>query len=179
MNEYMDLQPTHLKNEVVELSPLQVSHFDVLFAVAADPLLWEQHPNPDRYKKEVFQNFFKGAMASMGAFLIRNAKTGDVIGSSRFYDFVLEKKEIKIGYTFFSRTCWGKPFNQSTKKLMIEYALSKVNTIIFHVGATNFRSQKAMEKIGAIKIKEEQVAYFGEASRLNFVYSITKQEHSS
>ena len=68
----MELQPLHLKNELVELIPLQPEHFDELFAVASDPLIWEQHPNPDRYKKEVFENFFKGAIESKGAFLIKN-----------------------------------------------------------------------------------------------------------
>mgnify|MGYP000125409620 CR=1 FL=1 len=170
----MELQPLHLKNELVELIPLQPEHFDELFAVASDPLIWEQHPNPDRYKKEVFENFFKGAIESKGAFLIKNIQTGKAIGSSRLYDYVPEKSEIKIGYTFFSRDCWGKPFNKEVKRLMIEYALSEVDNIIFHVGANNIRSQRAMEKIGALKIGEETVAYFGEAARSNFVYAISK-----
>lgn len=171
----MELQPLHLKNELVELVPLQLNHFNELFAVASDPLIWEQHPNPDRYKQEVFENFFKGAIESKGAFLIKNAQTGHAIGSSRFYDFTPEKSEVKIGYTFFSRDCWGKPFNKEVKKLMIDYALMHANTIVFHVGAENIRSQKAMEKLGALKISEVEVAYFGEASRKNFVYAITKE----
>lgn len=170
----MELQPLHLKNELVELIPLQPEHFNELYAVASDPLIWEQHPNPDRYKQDVFENFFKGAIESKGAFLIKNTQTGKAIGSSRLYDYSPEKSEIKIGYTFFSRDCWGKPFNKEVKKLMIEHALTHVHTIIFHVGANNIRSQKAMEKLGATKISEESVAYFGEASRLNFVYAITK-----
>ena len=171
----MELQPLHLKNELVELIPLQPAHFNELYLVAADPLIWEQHPNPDRYKKEVFENYFKGAIASKGAFLIKNILTGNAIGSSRFYDYVPEKSEIKIGYTFFSRDCWGKPFNKEVKILMLNYILQYVENVIFHVGAENIRSQKAMGKLGAVKISEEQVAYFGEATRLNFVYLITKE----
>ena len=57
---------------------------------------------------------------------------------------------------------------------MLNYILQYVENVIFHVGAENIRSQKAMEKLGAVKISEEQVAYFGEATRLNFVYLITK-----
>ena len=170
----MELQPLHLKNELVELVPLQPAHFNELYQVAADPLIWEQHPNPDRYKKEVFENYFKGAIASNGAFLIKNILTGNAIGSSRFYDHVPEKSEIKIGYTFFSRDCWGMPFNKDVKTLMINYILQYVDNVIFHVGAENIRSQKAMEKQGAVKISEEQVAYFGESTRLNFVYLIAK-----
>ena len=71
------------------------------------------------YRAEVFENYFKGAIASNGAFLIKNILTGNAIGSSRFYDHVPEKSEIKIGYTFFSRDCWGMPFNKDVKTLMI------------------------------------------------------------
>ena len=84
-----------------------------------------------------------------------------------------DKNEIKIGYTFFSRECWGKPFNKEVKTLMMNYILQYVDNVIFHVGAENIRSQKAMAKLGATKIGEEEVAYFGEATRLNFVYLIT------
>ena len=107
-------------------------------------------------------------------FLIMDAATGKAIGSSRFYDHDPEKKEIKIGYTFFSRTCWGKSINQHVKGLMIAHALSFVDNIIFHVGASNIRSQIAMERLGAVKIATEEVAYFGETSRLNHVYQISK-----
>lgn len=171
----MNLQPFNLENEWVKLIPLKETDFEALYAVASDPLIWEQHPNPDRYKKDVFQNYFKGAIESNGAFLIKN-KLEQVIGCTRFYDYFPDKGEIKIGYTFFSRNCWGKPFNKSTKMLMLQYAFQFVGSVIFHVGANNIRSQKAMEKLGAIKIAEELVAYYGEASRNNFVYQIEKSQ---
>lgn len=169
-----DLQPTDLFNDIVTLVPLQQNDFDALYAVASDPLIWEQHPNPDRYKKEVFANYFKGAMESGGAMLIKNSSNNEIIGSSRFYNYNAEKSCINIGYTFYARSCWGKPFNRSTKKLMIEYMLRFVDNIYFQVGAQNFRSQKAMEKLGAQNIGQEEVAYYGEASKLNYIYLITK-----
>ena len=87
-------------------------------------------------------------------------------------DFKPELNEVKIGYTFFARTCWGQSYNRSTKLLMLSYAFDHVHRVVFHVGANNIRSQKAMEKLGAIKEGEEEVAYYGEATRLNFVYLI-------
>jgi RimJ/RimL family protein N-acetyltransferase len=168
-----DLQPTFLHNDLVSLSPLEDSDFDQLFAVASDPMIWEQHPNPDRYKEEVFRNFFKGAMESKGAFLIKNEHQ-QVIGCTRFYDHHPAKREVKIGYTFFSRACWGKPYNRSTKALMLQYAFQFVDDVIFHVGANNVRSQKAMEKMGGIPMGEEVVAYYGEEPKVNIVYKISK-----
>jgi RimJ/RimL family protein N-acetyltransferase len=168
-----DLQPNHLKNNLISLSPLQQKDFEELYAVANDELLWEQHPNKLRYQRDVFQNFFEGAMLSGGAFLIRNSKTNEVVGSSRFYDYNETEKSILIGYTFIGRKFWGNDYNKSLKKLMLNYAFEHVNKVYFHIGAFNIRSQKAIEKIGAIKIDEFEVEYYGENSKLNFVYEIT------
>jgi len=170
----MNLQPNHLNNNSVLLEPLLPIYFNELYTVASDPLIWEQHPNPNRYQKEVFQTFFEGAINSGGAFIIRNADTGKALGSSRFYDYSRLKDEIKIGYTFFSRDCWGKGINKEVKTLMLNYAFIYVERVIFHVGASNIRSQNAMLQLGAKKIGEEIIAYFGEPDRLNYVYEMRK-----
>jgi N-acetyltransferase len=62
----MDLQPT-LKGELVELRPLRPDDRDALYAIAADPLIWEQHPAGDRWREPVFRTFFREALASGGA----------------------------------------------------------------------------------------------------------------
>ena len=170
----MILQPTHLKNNLVWLEPLEQRHFDELYLVASDPLIWEQHPNPDRYKLDAFTNYFKGAMESGGAFIIRDGVSGEAIGSSRYCAYNEANKEIQIGYTFFARSCWGKSINKEVKKLMLTHAFNYVDKVAFYVGANNIRSQKAMERIGGIKVREEVVAYFGEPDRLNFRYEINK-----
>ena len=170
----MNLQPTDLKNNIVWLEPLKQAHFEELYLVASDPLIWEQHPNPDRYKLEAFTNYFKGAMESGGAFIIRDTLSGKALGSSRYCAYDAANKEIQIGYTFFSRVCWGKSINKAVKKLMLTHAFNDVDKVAFYVGANNIRSQKAMEAIGGIKVREEVVAYFGEPDRLNFRYEIDK-----
>jgi RimJ/RimL family protein N-acetyltransferase len=170
----MDLEPTDLAGEKTILVPLRAVHFEELYAVASDPLIWEQHPNPDRYKRDVFKTYFEGAMAMEGAFLIRDVETGETVGSSRFYDFDAERSEVKIGYTFFARSCWGKGYNQEVKRLMLEHAFQYVDSAIFHVGMDNTRSRIAMERLGAENIGEVEVAYFGESPKRNVVYRIRK-----
>lgn len=165
----MNLQPT-LSNEHVSIRPLQADDFEALYAVACDPLLWEQHPNRDRYKREVFEVFFKGAMESGGAFLVSDAKTGQVIGSSRYYD--LKDEEVCIGYTFIARSHWGGVYNPALKRLMLDHAFKHVERVLFHIGAVNIRSQKAIERLGAKKIGELTMEYYGETEKLNFVYAI-------
>lgn len=168
-----NLQP-NLSDEHVTLKPLHENDFEELFVVASDPLIWEQHPNRERYKREVFQNFFEGAIESKGAFLICNSKTGKAIGSSRFYDFDSEKSTIAIGYTFYSRDSWGSTFNHAAKKLMLNYAFQFIDHVVFHIGAKNIRSQTSIQRLGAKKVGEINLAYYGEAENLNFIFQIDK-----
>lgn len=171
----MNLQPI-LENESIQLLPLKEDDFEVLYKVASDPLIWEQHPNKDRYKREVFQIFFEGAMASRGAFLILDKIKNEVIGSTRFYDWNESDKSILIGYTFYGRNYWGSTYNPQVKKLMLDYAFQFVAKVYFHIGALNIRSQKAIERLGAVKSREIKVAYHGEPEKLNFEYVIEKQD---
>jgi RimJ/RimL family protein N-acetyltransferase len=170
-----ELQPI-LENEFVKIQPLQQSDFEILYRVARDPLIWEQHPNKDRYKRPVFETFFNGAMESGGAFLVLDKKTNEVIGSSRFYDMDITKKHILIGYTFFARSHWGSIYNPSLKSLMINHAFQFMDCVNFHIGGDNIRSQRAILKLGASKVGELEVAYYGEPVKLNFVYEIKKED---
>lgn len=169
-----ELQPT-LENEMVRIQPLMAADFEILFALASDPLVWEQHPNKNRYQQKEFENYFEGAIKSGGAFLVSSIQTGETIGSSRFYDFNEKDKTVFIGYTFFGISYWNGQFNPALKALMLNHAFQFVDTVLFHVGAQNIRSQKAMGKLGAEKVREEEVAYYNESSRLNYVYKIDKQ----
>ena len=100
-----ELQPT-LAGELVELRPLRAGDFDVLFAAASDPLIWEQHPESDRYTEEKFRRYFDGAMQSGGAFAVVHRKTGRMIGSTRFHGYDPAAGEIEIGWTFVAREYW-------------------------------------------------------------------------
>lgn len=170
----MNIQP-FLENDLVQLIPLKTEDFEDLYQVASDPLVWEQHPNKDRYKRDVFQNYFDGAIDSKGAFKILDAKTKQIIGCTRFYDLNEQENSILIGYTFYGRQYWGSSYNPSVKKLMLGYIFQFVNQVFFHVGAQNIRSQKAVERLGAAKVREINVAYHGEPEKLNFEYVIRKE----
>jgi N-acetyltransferase len=163
-----DLQPV-LKGRLLELRPLRPEHFQGLYAVASDPLIWEQHPNPDRYKEEVFREFFRGALDSGGAFLVVDSKDGQVIGSSRYHAYDEAKHEIEIGWTFLARSHWGGACNGEMKQLMLRHAFRFVTTVIFLVGPQNLRSRKAMEKIGGVRAGSRTDA----AGRENLIYQIT------
>lgn len=164
-----------LSNEKVILKPLQKNDFEALFSQAADKEVWSQHPNKERYKREVFEVFFDGAMQSKGAFAIIDKEKNQIIGSSRFYDFNEKENSIFIGYTFYGKYFWGKNYNSQVKKLMLDYIFQFVDFVNFHVGNENFRSQKAMAKLGAENLGEMEIAYFGESSKKNILYRINKK----
>lgn len=168
--------PQLLETDTIALYPLEASDFDALYAVASDPNIWAQHPNKDRWRKEVFSNFFEGALQSKGAFKIVDKSTGEVLGSTRFYDYNEQDNSILIGYTFYAVKCWGKGINHAVKSLMLDYAFESVDKVYFHIGAENFRSQVSIGRLGAKKITEQEIAYFGEAPKLNYVYEISRKD---
>lgn len=140
-------QPT-LRSASLLLRPLLDSDHAALFAAAADPEIWRQHPSSDRHRPEVFDQYFAGALASQGALLISDAATQEVLGSSRYVNHHPETRSVEIGYTFLIRSRWGGTCNAQVKRLMLEHAFTQVDTVWFVVGEHNLRSRRAMEKIG-------------------------------
>jgi RimJ/RimL family protein N-acetyltransferase len=163
-----DLQPV-LKGKILRLRPLRPEDFHDLYAVASDPLIWEQHPVKDRYREEVFKEFFREALESGGALVTIDSKGGQVIGSSRFHGYDEEKSEIEIGWTFLARSHWGGIYNWEMKQLMLRHAFRFVNSVIFLVGPHNLRSQRAMEKIGGVRVGSRPDG----GGRDSLVYQIT------
>lgn len=145
----LNRQPV-LEGEHVLLLPLARDDWDALFAVASDPLLWEQHPAHDRWQEPVFRAFFDDALANKGALVAIERASGAVIGSSRYQG--LEEAgggSVEIGWTFLARRCWGGTFNHQMKRLMLAHALASIAECRFLVGESNTRSRRALEHIGA------------------------------
>jgi RimJ/RimL family protein N-acetyltransferase len=143
----IDLQPV-LQGPTLTLRPLQPDDFEALYAAASDPLIWEQHPEPTRCQRDVFRKFFDKGIESKGAFAVIDRASGQMIGTSRYYEWDTDKREIAIGYTFLKREYWGGATNREMKKLMLDHVFRWADTVWFHIGADNWRSRKAMEKIG-------------------------------
>jgi N-acetyltransferase len=146
-----DLQPI-LRGELVEMRPMRPDDFDALYAVASDPLVWEQHPAKDRCQEDVFRKVFEEGLVSGGALVAIDIKDGRVIGSSRFHDYNPETREIEVGWSFLARSHWGGAYNGEMKRLMLRHAFQFVDRVMFLVDTGNVRSQRALEKIGAVRV---------------------------
>ena len=167
---HFDRQPT-LVGELVELRPLRPEDFDGLYAVASDPLVWEQHPDKQRHEESVFRELFAGALESGGALVVIDRGTGRIIGSSRFMRYESERSEVEIGWTFLARSHWGGAYNGEMKRLMLEHAFQFVDRVVFVVGPDNIRSQRALEKIGA----ERMGTRIDERGHEGYLFGITAE----
>lgn len=165
-----DAQPI-LRGERLELRPLRPADWAALYAVASDPLIWEQHPARNRHELAVFRAFFDEALAGGSAFVVVDRANGLVIGSSRFHGYDAAKSEVEIGWTFLARLYWGGVYNGELKRLMLEHAFRFVDSVVFVVGPGNVRSQRAVAKLGAI-LTTDVPAREGDTDRL--VFRLTK-----
>lgn len=145
-----DFQPT-LTGDGVIIRPVRSDDWQELFAAASDPEIWKLHPATNRYTEPVFRAYFDGAIASHMAFVFVEPATGRLIGSSRYHGYDAKLSEIEIGWTFIVRDHWGGQTNREVKRLMLDHAFQFVDTVVFWVGEHNWRSQRAVEKIGGVR----------------------------
>jgi RimJ/RimL family protein N-acetyltransferase len=149
----LDLQPA-IVGSLVWLRPIEESDFDALYAIASDPLLWEQHPVKNRTDRTVFRDWFADAVAGQ-ALVVVERSTGLAIGTSRYEVLDEGRREVEIGWTFLARSHWGGPYNSEVKRLMIDHAFGWAQVITFKVHEDNFRSVRAVEKLGAKRVGVE------------------------
>jgi RimJ/RimL family protein N-acetyltransferase len=169
-----ELQPT-LAGPLVTLRPLSPADHDALFAVAADPLIWEQHPDQTRFQPAGFRVFFQQALDSGGALLALDSGSGEVIGSSRFHGYDEAADEVEIGWTFLTRSHWGGQYNREMKRLMLDHAFRYVGRVVFLIDPKNFRSQRAVEKLGAVRAGTRADG----SGRTSYVFQIGAREWCS
>ena len=171
----MNRQPT-LEGEHLLLRPLEPTDWDALFAIASDPMVWEQHPFHDRWREDVFRVFFDDALAKGGALAVVHKAKGAIIGSSRFQGYEEEDGgSVEIGWTFLACKYWGTGLNHEMKRLMLAHALESVERVDFRVGETNYRSRIALENIGAVRSRRTDLQQYQGKRVLHLVYEITRE----
>lgn len=168
-----ELQPT-LEGKLIRLRPLTLDDYDAVYAAASDPLIWEQHPESNRWERPVFQRYFDGAIESKGAFAVIDRATEKIIGSTRYCNLKPEENEVEIGWTFLTRDHWGGNYNGEMKSLMIAHAFRFVKRIVFVVGETNMRSQSAVQRIGGRFLRRTEAVLPDGTVRHNVVFAITR-----
>src|SRR5215467_5179214 len=170
-----DLQPTLVGPRVI-VRPIEPADWPDMFAAASDPEIWALHPVRDRYTEPVFRAFFDGALACRSAFAFVDRQTGEIVGSSRYHGYDAASSEIEIGWTFLARPFWGGSYNLEIKRLMLAHAFTFADTVLFWVGESNWRSQRAMEKIGGMRRPGFQARLLDGQPREHVVFEIRKSD---
>jgi len=150
-----DFQPT-LSASALTLRPARAADWDGLFAAGGDPLVWAQHPEPDRGTAEKFRTYFEDGLASGGALVATENTSNTIIGWSRYSPQFAGPGEIEIGWTFLGRPWWGGAYNREMKQLMLAHAFTFVPVVIFRIGVDNLRSRRGVEKLGARLLDKTQ-----------------------
>ena len=132
------------------LERIAESDFESLYAVACDPLIWEQHPESNRWQKDIFSAFFSNGLANdLGCFVIRERLAREIIGSTRYYGYDKEDRCVRIGFTFLARALghFGKPRD---KDATLARAFTVCESVLFDIGPENKRSITAVKKLGGV-----------------------------
>lgn len=168
------MQPLISGNDI-SIRPLLESDFEELFSCASDKDIWSGHPSQDRYKYSEFKLYFQSAIESGTSVVVYENASNNIIGLSRYYFPDAARNNISIGFTFLAKEYWGGKTNYELKKIMLEHAFRFYDSVWFHIGPSNIRSQKATLKVGAYFTHEEMLAISGKPE-LWRCYKIDKQQ---
>jgi RimJ/RimL family protein N-acetyltransferase len=147
--------PMCLQDDHVVLEPLSIEHAPALEAAAADGALWNllvtSVPPPAHaagYVEKALQGQAEGHMLP---FAIRERRSGEIVGSTRYYEFVAELPRLAIGYTWYAKRWQKSHLNTACKRLLLEYAFEQLRcvAVAFHTDEENHDSQRAIERLGA------------------------------
>ena len=173
-----------LEGEYVRLEPLEVRHCEGLCKAVSDGELWKLHvtmvPHPDDIG-EFFQNAEAGFRADdCNAFATIDRKTGEIAGSTRYMNANLAHLGVEIGFTFLGKSWQRTHINTEAKLLMLAHAFDDLglNRVEFRTDFLNFKSQKAIERLGAKKegVLRNQMIMRDGRIRDSVVYSIIRNE---
>jgi N-acetyltransferase len=148
------VEPVTLEARGVRLVPLALTHEAGLKAAAADGELWKLRitsvPEPHETR-----GYIETALATSNrfAFVVTDAATGEVLGSTSYHDIVPNLKRIEIGYTWYAARCQRTHVNTTCKLLMLTHAFDTLgcNIVGWRTDNFNHASQRAIERLGARK----------------------------
>lgn len=171
----MDRQPV-LEGERLLLRPLRQDDWSAFHAAASDPLIWQQHPAPDRWRERECRAWFDAGLAEGGALAAIDRASGALVGSSRYQVLDVPQDVAVIGSTFLARSHWGGAWNREMKRLMLAHALNAKPRAWFLVGEANWRSRRAMEKMGGRQTGETYVAQLASGPAVHLIYEIARED---
>ena len=148
--------PTVLTGQVVELQPLETTHFPALIALAADARIWAHYVYdasvPGKMESLLTQALAERDKGSQFPFVIINKTSRQIIGSTRLMEIQPAHRKLEIGTTWMHPEVWGSAVNLDAKLLLLTFCFETLKTlrVQFRTDVLNLRSRKAIEKIGGV-----------------------------
>jgi len=150
-------KPAALEANGIRLEPLSLDHHDGLVAAASDGKLWELFftsvPEPEKTRAYIEQALEGQKAGHMLPWAVRDLKSGQIVGSTRYHDIIAGVDRVEIGWTWYAQRCQRSHVNTTCKMLLLEYGFDKVGCKVIGLRTDNFnfRSQRAIEALGAKK----------------------------
>jgi N-acetyltransferase len=147
--------PIRLQDAHVVLEPLSLDHVPALEAAAADGELWNltvtSVPPPGQARDYVEKALQGQAEGHMLPFAVRETGSGDIVGSTRYYEIDAALPRLAIGYTWYAKRWQKSHLNTACKRLLLEHAFETLGcvAVAFHTDERNEDSQRAIERLGA------------------------------
>ncbi|MCI4351178.1 MAG: GNAT family N-acetyltransferase [Thermoplasmata archaeon] len=174
-----------LAGRFVDLVPLEMAHVEALADAGKDPRIWEFMVVGPCTTPDVMRRSVEGLLELQVAgtdlpFTVIEKSSHQPIGMTRFLDIRREDRAVEVGGTWFDPRYWRSPVNTDSKRLMFGYAFDreKVNRVQLQTDVRNARSQKAIERLGAVRegiLREHRVLSDGRL-RSSVVYSVLRSE---
>jgi RimJ/RimL family protein N-acetyltransferase len=153
----IDPRPTVLEGHGVRLEPLTPEHRDALVAASSDGRLWELWfttvPEPEQMQAYITQALAGREAGHMLPWVVRELERGGIVGSTRYHDIVPAVDRVEIGYTWYAQGWQRSHVNTACKLLLLGHAFDRLGCKVvgFRTDNFNFRSQRAIEALGAKK----------------------------
>ena len=158
-------RPIVLERGGIRLEPLTENHHDALAAAATDGRLWELFfiavPPPDGMRAYVADALQGQRDGHMLPWVVREVASGAIIGSTRYHDIAPAIDRVEIGYTWYAQSRQRTHVNTTCKLLLLAHAFDTLacQAVGLRTDTFNFRSQRAIEALGAKK--DGVIRHFG------------------
>lgn len=177
-------QPITLEGNRVRLEPMSDSHHDDLVAASSDGRLWEiwftTVADPSQMRKYIADALAGQAAGTMLPWVVRDLKSGEIVGSTRFHDIVAPIDRVEIGYTWYAKRAQRTSINTSCKLLLFTHAFEHLKCAVVGLRTDNFNftSQRAIEALGAKKdgVIRHHLARRDGSARDSVMYSVLANE---
>lgn len=182
-------QPRHsiLEGTTIKLVPMDESHVEGLARVLRNPNIWEftwrKITSDEQVRDLITTAFANQTNGSQFPFVIIEQASGQIVGTTRIMHPDLVHRNAEIGCTWISPEYWRTSVNTEAKSLLLHYCFEelKLVRVEFTVVASNLRSQRAVERLGAVRegvLRQHRIRSDGSIHD-NVVFSILDKEWPS